>query len=71
MKLFIMQCSATSRYIILFRSKYSQQPVLRHGQSMFSLNVRDKISHPYKTGGKIEVLYILMFMFLDGRLDKF
>jgi hypothetical protein len=26
---------------------------------MFLLNVRDQVSHPYRTTGKIKVLYIL------------
>jgi hypothetical protein len=30
-----------------------------------SLHVRDKISHPHKTRGKIEILYILFFKFLE------
>jgi hypothetical protein len=28
-----------------------------------SLNVRDEVSHPYRTTGSIIVLYILIFMF--------
>jgi len=36
-----------------------------------SLNVSDQISHPYKTKGKIIVLYILIFKFLVSKLkDK-
>jgi hypothetical protein len=32
-----------------------------------SLNVRDQVWHPYKTTGKITVLYILTFTFVDRR----
>jgi hypothetical protein len=32
-----------------------------------SLNVRDQVSHPFRTTGKIMVVYILIFMLLDSR----
>jgi hypothetical protein len=35
-----------------------------------SLSVRDQVSHPYKTTGRIMVLYILNFTFLDSRQDE-
>jgi len=32
----------------------------------FSLNVRYQVSHPYKTRGKIIIVYIFIFMFVEG-----
>jgi hypothetical protein len=40
-------------------------PVLRHPQSLF----RYQVSHPYRTTGKIIVLYILICKFFDSRRE--
>jgi hypothetical protein len=34
-----------------------------------SLNVSGQVSHPYKTIGKITILYILIFKFLESNLE--
>ena len=34
-----------------------------------SLNVSDQVSHPYKTKDQITLLYILIFTFLDSKLQ--
>jgi hypothetical protein len=35
-----------------------------------TLNISDQVSHPYKTTGRIIILYILIFIFLDSKLEK-
>jgi hypothetical protein len=67
-KLLVMQFSPPTHHFIPLRSKYPpQHPVPKHPQSMFSLNVRDRVSHPHRTTGKIIVLYILIFTFIGSR----
>jgi hypothetical protein len=35
----------------------------------FLKKIFDQVSHPYKTTDKIIVLYILIFIFLDSKLE--
>jgi hypothetical protein len=65
MKLLIVQFSSTSCYFgpsVLCSTVFSIS-------LCSSLNIRDKVSHPHKTTGKIMVLYILIFTFLGSRRD--
>jgi hypothetical protein len=68
-KLLIIQFSPTSCHFVKLWSKRSpQHPVLKHPQSMF-LNVRDQVSHPCRTIGKIINLYTHVLTFLDRRRE--
>jgi hypothetical protein len=64
MKFLIVQLPPFFRHLILLGPNI----LLR---TMFSntLSVRDQVSHPYKTTGRIMVLYVLTFTFLDSRQD--
>jgi hypothetical protein len=49
-----VQLPPFSHHLIPLRSKYSSQnPVLKHFSLCSSLSVRDQVSHPYKTTGRI------------------
>jgi hypothetical protein len=49
---------------IFFSTLFSNNHSLRS-----SLKMSDQVSHPYKTKGKILVLYILIYIFLGGKLE--
>jgi hypothetical protein len=66
----------------MIRTNLGTKPFITHGAEPFlrscqlcsysrtsSLNVRDQVSHPYRTTGKITVLYILILIFLDSRRE--
>jgi hypothetical protein len=59
-------CSFLKALIILslFGPNISLSTLFRSTLSLCSsLNIRDQVSHPYRTTGKIKVLYILIFAF--------
>jgi len=56
MKLLIMQSSPAFHHFLPLRHKYSPWHLVVKRLQWFSLGVRDKVSHPYKTTGKIVVL---------------
>jgi hypothetical protein len=71
MQLLIMQFLQISRHLISFWSKYSpQHSVLKTLSLCASLDVRDQVSHPYRTTGKIILFYIVIFMFLKTADEK-
>jgi hypothetical protein len=68
MKLLVTQFSPFTGQLIPLRSKYPPQHLLSNSLCS-SLNVRDQVSHPYRTTAKIIFLYILMFKFFDSRWE--
>ena len=72
-KLHVMQSSPSTCYLVALRFKYfSQHPILEHPQPIPpTLNMRDQVSHPYKTTEKLQFFFICVhanyvFFFLPG-----
>jgi hypothetical protein len=67
----LLQFSATSCQLIsLFGRNILLNTIFSNTLSLRSfLNIRDQVSHPYRTTGKIKFLYIPIFMFLDSRRE--
>ena len=62
-----LHCPVTSSLLgpnILLNTLFSNTLSLRS-----SLNVSDQVSHPYRTTGRITVLYILIFIFWGSKLE--
>jgi len=63
MQLRSVQFSPLSGYFLFLRSEYlPQHPILKHLSFCSPLNVRDQVSHPYKTADTFIVLLILVFI---------
>jgi hypothetical protein len=65
-----MQFSPTCCHLIPLQSKhFSEHPVLKH--SLFSsLDIRDQVSHPYKSTSRIIVHHISIYIFVYSRREK-
>jgi hypothetical protein len=69
MKFIIMQFSP--RFVFLPLGPHILKTLLSKSLSLCSsFKVRDQVSHPYSTTGKITVLYILIFRFFDMRREE-
>jgi hypothetical protein len=71
MQLLVMQFSPPSSHSILFGPNILLITLFSNTLSIYSsLTVRDHVSHPYRTTGKIIVLYIPTFPFFDSRPEE-
>jgi len=69
-KLLIMYSNPVPCYLVPHRPRYlTQHLVLENSHPTSFLSVADQVSHPCKTTGKIIVLCILIFTFLDRKLE--
>jgi hypothetical protein len=65
-----MQFSPLSRHLIPLRSKILLSTLFSNTLSLCSfLNVRDQVSHPYRTTDKIIILYILTLKLFHSRRE--
>jgi hypothetical protein len=70
MQLLLRQFSPPSHHFPLFGPNILRSTLFSNNLSLCSyLNVSDQDSHPYRTTGKIIVLYILTFIFVDNRRE--
>ena len=64
-----MQSPPFPRYLVLLGPNILNTMFSNTLNFLSSLNVSDQVLHPYKTTGKIIILYILIFKFLDSNLE--
>jgi hypothetical protein len=67
MQFLIMQLSPTYCHIIPFGPNILPSTLFSNTLSLCYFNIRDKVSHPYRTKDKIIALHILILKFLDSR----
>ena len=66
----IMYYSQLPYHLNPLRPKYLLSTLFSNTLSLHSsLSVSNQFSHPYKTTGRIEVLHIVVFIFLDSKLE--
>jgi len=69
-KLLIRYFSPLPRYLVPLKPKYLLVALVSNTLNLrSSLSVSDQVLHPYKTTIKTAFLYILIFIYLDGKLE--